>query len=396
MSDTAELELAPVQPGEPPQKQIQPFDHFKAELQKLKATAETLTVITIDDRAGMKLARATRLTLKELRVAITHRHKELKADILKEGNKLDSDKRDLLAVIEPLETRMLECEEFSEREKVRIEDEKRTVRAAELTPFLSGPCAVDLGKMADLDYAGLLADARGAHQARIDAAAKAESDRIADEKAAAEERERVRLENERLKAEAAEREAAALKEREEAAAALKAEQERNAAALKAERERMEAEAAEERRLAAIKAAELEEMARVEREAVAAERKKAAEAAEKENARLAGIAEAERQKAATAARIAREEKEKSDAIIAEIKRKGEEAHAKADAEYAAEIARIEAAALAPDKEKLVALAAAVRALPVPELTTEKAVELRAQIVEQVEKFAAWIEKKGAAL
>lgn len=75
-TESNELELAPVQAGEPPQKQILPFDHFKAELEKLKATAETLTVTSIDDKAGMKLARATRLTFRELRVSITHRHKE--------------------------------------------------------------------------------------------------------------------------------------------------------------------------------------------------------------------------------------------------------------------------------------------------------------------------------
>ncbi len=166
MNTTTEtLELAPPQEGEAPMKQLAPFDHFRAQAEKLKVTAETLTVTDINDRAGMALARTTRLALKEVRVAVTHRHTELKAGILAEGQKLDAGKRELLALIEPLESRLKDQEEFIERETASIAQEKREARAAELAPYLSGPVSIDLGTMTDEAYAGLLSDSRGLYEA---------------------------------------------------------------------------------------------------------------------------------------------------------------------------------------------------------------------------------------
>src|SRR5688572_22665268 len=84
-------------------KQLVVWDDYKQQAEKLKATAETLTVTNVSQVAEMKLARATRLTIKDLRVAITHKHKELKAGVLEEGRKIDAGKNELLKVLEPLE-----------------------------------------------------------------------------------------------------------------------------------------------------------------------------------------------------------------------------------------------------------------------------------------------------
>jgi hypothetical protein len=53
------------------------------------------------------------------------------------------------------------------REAIRIEDEKREARKAELTPFMSGVIAVDLGKLKDEEYAQLLQDAKDAQTVRL-------------------------------------------------------------------------------------------------------------------------------------------------------------------------------------------------------------------------------------
>ncbi len=371
MTNTQELILAPETPGEAPMKQLAPFDEFRAKAEKLKVTAETLTVSDVKDRAGMAMARSTRLALKEIRVAVGHRHRELKESILAEGQRLDAGKRELLALIEPLETRMLECEEFAEREAVRLEDERRTARHTALTPFLTAPVAVDIGKMEEADWVQMLSSFREAHEARIAAAAKAEAERIAKEKAEAEERERIRLENERLKKEAEEREAAARKEREEAAARLKAEQD------KAKREALEADAKAQKEAKRIreeaedKAKEAAEKARKEREAIEAE-------AAKENARLAAIAEKQRQETA--------------ALHAELKRKqAAEDKAALERKHAEE-----AAELAPEKEKLKALAKTIRELHLPVLKTDKGVAAVVEIAAKVEVFADWVSKKADAL
>lgn len=204
-------------------KQLAPFDEFKAQVERLKSTAQTLIVSDVNDRAGMKLARATRLSLREVRIAIEHRRKELGEHHLRETQRINSDAKALRDLIEPLELRLENQENFAEREATRIAEEKRTARTA-----------------------------AEAERARIEA---------------------QRVENERLKKEAAEREEAAKKEREEAAAKLKAEQERAAK----EKARAEADAKAERealqRKADAEAKRIREEA-AERERVASEKAKA--------------------------------------------------------------------------------------------------------------------------
>ncbi len=326
-------------------KQLAPFDEFKAKAEKLRITAETLTVTDINDKAGMKLARATRLELREVRIAIEKRRKELGEHHLRETQRINGDAKVLKELIEPLEARLQDQEDFIEREAARIASEKRNARTAELAPFLSGPVSVDLGTMTDEAYAGLLSDSKGLHEAKI---AREKKEREEAEAAVKAERERIeaqRLENERLKKEAVEREAAAEKQRQAAAAALKAEQDRAA-----ERERViQARAIEAQRIA------------------------------DENARAqAAKADAERK--------AREQAEKQ--IAAVRAEKLALAKAAADAE--------EAAAAAPEKEKLRALAKTIRELHVPVLTTEKGVAAVVEIAAKVEAFAAWIGKKAEAL
>ncbi len=389
MTDT-ELELAPVQQDEPKMKQLQPFDAMRAELEKLKATAETLTVTSIDDKAGMKLARATRLTLKDLRVSIDQKRKELGEDALKTKQKIDADAKELKEMIEPLETRMLLCEEFAEREAVRIEDEKRSIRVAELQPLLTGPLAVDLGKMDDADYAGLLADAKGAHAARLAAVAKAEADRIAAEIAAeeqrkldAEERERIRQENERLKAEAKAREAAAQKEREEAAVKLKAEQHRAEAEAKAEREaarKREAQLAE----AARREREIaEQKAKSERDALEAQMAEDRAKAAKQREAAEAVAKAQREAVEAKAREDRAARQK---VEAELKTK-REAEAKAAAEIAA---AEEAKKAAPDNEKLLALCSTLRSSTNLEMSSKNGKATLTFVKSEIERVAESIE------
>ncbi|MEK7112091.1 MAG: hypothetical protein AAB875_02075 [Patescibacteria group bacterium] len=57
---------------------------------------------------------------------------------------------------------------------------------------------------------------------------------------------------------------------------------------------------------------------------------------------------------------------------------------------------EAAALAPDREKLVALAATLRGLSLPTFSTAPGHAAGKKVAEQIEKMAAWVAKTGAAL
>jgi len=224
MNTTTEVEIvAPVAPGDPHMKQIVVWDDFRAEANRLKATAETLTVTNVSQVAEMKLARATRLTIKNLRVAITKKHTELKASVLEEGRKIDAGKNELLKILEPLEDRLLLQENFAEREAARLKAEKHNARVAQLNPYLSSP--VIIAEMSEEDFAAALESAKSVHEHKL---AQAKKEQEAREEAARQEQQRIaaqRIENERLRAELAEQKRIA----DEAAAKIRAEREEIAA-----------------------------------------------------------------------------------------------------------------------------------------------------------------------
>lgn len=306
------------------EKQIASWDDFEEQAKKLKLTAETLTVTSVSQVAEMKLARVTRLTLKDLRVAVTHRHKKLKESVLEEGRKIDAGKNRLLALIEPLEERLLLQETFAEREMERKAAELRAARIAEITPYLTGPLVVDLGLIAEVTYQNMLADMKSAHDAKL-AREKAEQEEI--ERKAAEakaEQERIRAENEKLRKEAEARDAEHRKEKAKMEAALA---ESNKAKLAAEKAAKDAKDKAEREAAAAKA---------------------------EKDRLA------------AAEKAKKDKEEAERLAAE-----------------------EAAASAPDRDKVEAFIDALLRLPVPAASTKKWQTVCAEIGQKRLGFANWI-------
>lgn len=159
------------------------------------------------------------------------------------------------------------------------------------------------------------------------------------------------------------------------------------------KEANEAREAAERR-AAEEAARKAEEERVAAEKAEAERVKREEEMAAENARLKAEVDAREAKAA-------EERRKREEAEAEAKRVRDEKEAEERAERervaAEEAARAEEtrkAAAAPDKAKVAALAADVRALSIPSLATSPG--LVEQIARQVEKFAAWLESEAGKL
>lgn len=306
-----------------------------------------------------KKARALRLELKAVRVESEKTRKALKEDSLRRGQAIDGLQKVLEHALVPVETAMEEIEKAEERREAARKAALAEERRAALLPY-TDPTHYNLGDMPEAQFVQLLAGAKAAKEAAEEAARKAEAERVAREKAEAEakakkeaedraERERLAAENARLAAEKAAAEAKAKAEREAA--------EKEAARIKAEAD-----------------AKLE-----------SERKAAAEAAAKAKA------EADAREAA-AREEARKAKEAADRLAAE-----KAAAEKAEAERkAAEEAAARAAAAAPDREKLAAFAAAVRALPVPTLTSPAGVALSGLLAEQVAKFAGWVEKESGKL
>lgn len=339
-----------------------------------------------------KLARAFRLKLREVRVTIESKRKTLKEDYLRTGKAIDGMANILKFIIEPVEETLLGHEQAAERAEAARKATLQSERARLLAEFEADVAFVDLGSISEEQFLSLAAGYKATFEAKKEAARKAEADRIAREQAEAAERERIRLENERLKREAAEQAKAQEAERAKAAEA--------AAKAKAEREAVEAQAAAERKKAAAEAQAAADKARKEREALEAaalaERQKAeadaraaAEVARKEREAVEAKAKAEREAGELALRKEREARERAEAEALAAK-KAEAKRIEEEQEKARKAAR------APDGAKVKAFAKSVRSLALPDVSTAEGKAAIAEIVAQIEKFAAWIEKKGGDL
>lgn len=166
-------------------------------------------------------ARELRLKLVKVRTGIADVHKSQKAFFLAAGKFVDAWKNKSILPVEQMEQKLEDIEKhFENIAKKKIED-TRNNRIAELTPYTTF-FPLELGTMSEEVYQDYLTGVVQADKHKKEQAAAAELERIAAEQKAAEERETLRLENEKLKKEAQEREQIAQVERERIAAEKRA------------------------------------------------------------------------------------------------------------------------------------------------------------------------------
>jgi hypothetical protein len=236
------------------------FDHLFNQADEWRTKALSIQITRPDQVREMKLARETRLALREIRINAEKARKRLKEDALRKGKAIDGLYNVLAFAVEPLEKHLLEQEQFVERMEQERKARLKVEREAQLSQFGIDVTLYPLAEMDDATFANLLEINQLAFAARQEAARKAEAERIererieAEERAkreaeAAAERERLRIENERLQREKEAAEAAARAEREAAEKARqeaekKARQEREAAEAQAQAERQARERAE--------------------------------------------------------------------------------------------------------------------------------------------------------
>lgn len=153
-----------------------------------------------------KEAKALRLKFVKVRTGIAQVHKERKAFYLSGGRAVDGLKNAYTHAVEGNEKRLEQIEKHFELiEKERIEKlEAERLSIAE--KFDVDARLMRLGEMDEDVWTNYIAGVELQYNARKEAERKAEEERIAKEKAEAEDRERLRQENERLKSEAEERE----------------------------------------------------------------------------------------------------------------------------------------------------------------------------------------------
>lgn len=379
------------------------FEPFHTEAISWILAASKIQITDAAQVSEMKLARATRLGLRQVRLKLEKAHEAEKAGVLSLGRSIDWFRNAILAEIEPAETHLLEQEKFAERLEASRKEALKLERAAALEPFGVDASFFNLAEMPEEQFAELRCQVEISHVAKLAKIRKDTEEREAaqiaearerreqaeelaqrraqaliDAEALKEERRLAQAELDRLADELRERELAALKEREERETKEReAQQERDKLAAK-ERQRLD-----------DAAAEAERGHQRQREADQARADLAAEELRVRNEAAAERASVLREAAET---TAREEREARQALEAK-QRKADELAAEQKRKQAAAEKRAKAA---PDREKLTALAATVRALPMPVFSTADGLRAGSEIAGKIEALALFIEAKGGAL
>ena len=150
----------------------------QAEAWREKALA--IKVTSLADKEAMRQAREMRLALKNIRVEAEKKRKALKEDALVMGRAIDGVNNLLLAAIQPLERHLEEQEKFAERLAEQERQRRLSERTEALQPYIeAGQVVPALDTMTDDQFAKYLEDAKLLHAAKIEAAKKADAERIA-------------------------------------------------------------------------------------------------------------------------------------------------------------------------------------------------------------------------
>lgn len=334
------------------------FGRMLAKVDEWTKLAETLTVTDETQEGKMRSAHAIRMEIRNARVSLDKKRKEMKESVLREGKAIDGAYAIFEALVKPLEKHLLEQETFVERAvKARQEALSSARRDALLALGVSRAALPSvLGELSEEAWTIVLDDAKAANEARARAAreeeeTRKEAERIRAEKRAKEEADRKKADAERV---AREEEQRVENDR------LKAELEKVEAARKVDEARVEAE----------RQAEREKHA-----ATLAEQRSTSDAREAELAAKTREAEEQREHLASTLRV----------------REQEEARLKEAAE-----AKTRREAMASDREILEATAPLLRDANLPKLKTVRGQEIVAKIRAKLVKLAADVEEAAKTL
>ena len=273
--------------------QLVEYNITDAVISEMEARYMTLTISGLDDKEGYGAVHEARMVVKGKRIEVEKMRKELKADALAYGRKVDSEAKRIFRKLEPIESHLQSEESIITEEKKRVKEEEERkeeqrvqARIDELAKFECSLPFFDVAAMSDDEFNVVLGNAE--RRFEEEQWRKSEEDRQRKEKE----------ESERLAREA---EAKKLAEERAELDRIKHEQDKKNAELQAEHARIEAEKreiAEQQRLEVAKkeAAQLalkqekekrerDEQDRIEREKEMAAEKKRKEALKPDKEKL---------------------------------------------------------------------------------------------------------------
>ena len=237
---------------------------------QILATYKNLKVTDVNDFATMAEARDLRLKLKNIRVGVEKKRKELKEDSLRTGKAIDSVAKKVKDEIEPAEKYLEEQEKYAEIIAAEAKAKVTTERLSKLAEYTDDVTVYSIEDMSNEQFETLIAGLESQKQQRIKEEKEAEKIRLTEIESEKQRQAEVEAENARLKAEAEAREKQLEVEREQERkkqAKIDAEKE---AELRVEREKAEAERTKR-----------EELERLQREKEESDARAKAEAEEKE-------------------------------------------------------------------------------------------------------------------
>jgi len=215
--------------------QVVEYNITDAAIHQMESQYMGYTIAGIDDKAGFDMVHEARMVVKGKRIEVEKRRKELKADALAWGRKVDSEAKKIFAKLQPIEDHLQSEEQrvLDEKQRIKEEEERREKERiqARIDELLRHECSVpffEVAAMTDEEYEKVLFNAKETY--KVQQAIRADEERQRQEKEEADrkarEQEEKRLAQERLR----------LKQ-------IREEQEAEAAKIKAEQQRI----AEERR-----------------------------------------------------------------------------------------------------------------------------------------------------
>ena len=249
------------------EKQIVKYDITEAAISEMESRFMGLAITNIEDKEQFQVVHDARMVVKNHRVAVEKKRKELKADALAWGKKVDTEAKRIFGMLEPIEShlmaeenKVIEAEKRIKEEEDRIEREIIQGRVNSLQMYGAVLPYQEVAVMSDEEFETVLEGSKlafAAEQKRLadeEAARKAEDERLAAERA---ELEKQRKEQEKKDA-ARKAELDAIQEKIEAdIAALEAE--KKAEQDRKDREEFERQAKIKAELDAIESAEIEKM-----------------------------------------------------------------------------------------------------------------------------------------
>ena len=178
------------------------FEPLERQANEWSEKAFQLVITDASQTEEIKQAKEGRLAVRQIRLAIEKLHKEKKDGALREGQMLDLIKRVLIGLVEPIETHLKKQEDFVElQERNRVNDLYKS-RLEELAPYRVPGDNIDvlaLGEMSEIVFNGIKTGVITAHQQREKEKADLERQAKDKEEAERKERERMAAENARLK-----------------------------------------------------------------------------------------------------------------------------------------------------------------------------------------------------